>query len=258
LGQTSKAQEDASSTTEGTLSAAELAKQIHNPIGNLREVIIQLDFLPDVEPGRQPAGTLSLQPVWPFNIGTEWKLITYSIVPYVSQPGMALGEDRTRGLGDTTFYGYFARAEEGNVIWGIGPALQLPTATDEALGSKKWGAGPALVLGVQPGNWSIFGLFDNVWSVAGSGDQEVNEFNFQYQAVYQFPKRWFFITNWVVGADWQAARDDRWTVPIGGGVGRQFKIGKQQFQAYGQLGYDVAKPDNASGWRAIAVLALVF
>ena len=114
-----------------------------------------------------------------------------------------------------------------------------------------------LVVGVQPGNWSIFGLFDNVWDVAGSGDEQVNEFTFQYQAVYLFSEKWYFITNWSIVADWAEPSNNRWTVPIGGGFGAQFKIGKQVVQVYGQGGYNIARPDGASRWRAIGVLSLL-
>jgi len=48
---------------------------------------------------------------------------------------------------------------------------------------------------MQPGNWSIFGLLDNVWSFAGSGSEDINLLNFQYQAVHLYSKGWFFITN---------------------------------------------------------------
>ena len=165
----------------------DITKQLHNPLSNLWEVIFQLDVLPDVGARRQnrvgrhdPTG-LALQ------LGKDWKLVTYSIIPVVSQPDLTPGDGRTNGLGDSTFFGYFVPPNEGKLIWGFGPALVAPTHTDDALGNDKWAAGPALIVGVQPGNWSIFGLFDNVWSFAGSGEK-INEFTFQYQAVYLFPK----------------------------------------------------------------------
>jgi hypothetical protein len=113
----------------------------------------------------------------------------------------------------------------------------------------------------RAGNWSIWGLFDNVWSFAGSDDEDINEFNFQYQVVYLFPniKDWFFISNWIAEADWEAPSGDKWTVPIGGGFGKQFKIVEHQLQAYGQLGYNVIKPDDyAATWRGIGVVVWVF
>lgn len=100
-------------------------------------------------------------------------------------------------------------------------------------------------------------MIDNIWSYAGAGET-INEFSFQYQAVYMLPKDWFLISNWEIDADWEALGDDRWTVPVGAGFGKQFKIGKSQFQAYGQLGYNVVAPDEASTWRGIVALTYVF
>jgi hypothetical protein len=242
----------------GQYTPSEIAKQLHNPLSNLREVIFQLDVLPNVGPGEKTGWATTIQPVWPFSLGAKWKLVTYSIIPVVSQPGLLPGADRTNGLGDSTFFGYLVPPNEGKIIWGFGPALQAPTHTNADLGIDKWAAGPALIVGVQPGNWSIFGLLDNIWSFAGSDSEDINLLNFQYQAVRLFPRDWFFITNWVVEADWEAQSGDRWTVPIGGGFGKQFKLFGNQFQAYGQVGYNVVRPDEAATWRAILALTAVF
>jgi hypothetical protein len=256
----SVAAQDSTPASSGTvgLSAAEIAKESHNPLGSLKETIFQLDILPNAGPSKKTELVETIQTVYPFSLGHGWKLVTYSIIPVVSQPSVTAGDKRTFGLGDSNFFGYFVPPNESELIWGIGPTLQAPTATSGDLGIGKWAAGPALILGVQPGNWSIFGLFDNVWSFAGSGGEKVNEFTFQYQAVYLFPENWFFITNWTVEADWNEASRNRWTVPIGGGFGRQFSIGKQQVQAYGQVGYNVERPDDESTWRAIAALSFLF
>lgn len=238
---------------------SEIAKQLHNPLSNLREVIFQLDVLPNVGPDDETEWATTIQPVWPFPLVADWKLVTYSIIPVVSQPALTPGADRTNGLGDSTFFGYLVPPNEGKIIWGFGPALQVPTHTNADLGIDKWAAGPALIVGVQPGNWSIFGLLDNIWSFAGSDSEDINLLNFQYQAVRLFPRDWFFITNWVVEADWEAPSGDRWTVPIGGGFGKQFKLFGNQFQAYGQVGYNVVRPnDEAATWRAILALTAVF
>ena len=239
----------------------DMAKELHNPLSNLREVIVQLDVLPNVEPDSKADWATTVQPVWPFALGNGWKVVTYSIIPVVSQPGLTPGADRTNGLGDSTFFGYFVPPNEGKLIWGFGPGLQAPTHTNDALGVDKWAAGPALIVVVQPGNWSIFGILDNVWSFAGPGDDDINMLNFQYQAVYLFPnaKDWFFITNWTVAADWEAPGSERWTVPIGGGFGKQFKLFGDQYQLYSQIGYNVVRPNNdAATWRAIVALTRVF
>ena len=233
------------------------AKEMHNPLANLKEVFFQTDILPNVGPDEKTTWSLSVEPLYPFDLGNDWRLVTYTIVPMISQPGLTPEAGRSFGLGDTSVLGYFVPPNEGKLIWGFGPALQIPTHTDSDLGNDKWAAGPALIVGVQPGNWSIWGLFDNVWSFAGSGEK-INEFNLQYQVAYLLPKDWFLISNWIIEADWEAPSDDRWTVPIGGGFGRQFKIGKQQYQLYGQVGYNIVTPDQASTWRGIITLTRVF
>ena len=232
-------------------------KEMHNPLANLKEVFFQTDILPNVGPEEKTTWSLSVEPLYPFDLGNDWRLVTYTIVPMISQPGLTPEAGRGFGLGDTSVLGYFVPPNEGKLIWGFGPALQIPTHTDSDLGNDKWAAGPALIVGVQPGNWSIWGLFDNQWSFAGSGEK-INEFNLQYQVAYLLPKDWFLISNWIIEADWEAPSDDRWTVPIGGGFGRQFKIGKQQYQLYGQVGYNIVTPDQASTWRGIVTLTRVF
>ena len=74
---------------------SELAKQLHNPLSNLREVIFQLDVLPKVGPDQGTNWATTIQPVWPIDLVAGWKLVTYSIIPIVSQPGLAPGADRT-------------------------------------------------------------------------------------------------------------------------------------------------------------------
>ena len=51
------------------------------------------------------------------------------------------------GLGDVNISLFFSpRAPSNGVIWGVGPVLYLPTATDDLLGADKWGAGPAVIV----------------------------------------------------------------------------------------------------------------
>ena len=119
-------QAQASGTSE--LSAAEIAKEAHNPLGNLREMILQTDILPDVGALGKTEIVETVQIVFPFAVGEKWKVMTYGIIPVVSQPAMNSADDRSFGLGDSTFFGYFVPPNEGKLIWGFGPALKVPTA----------------------------------------------------------------------------------------------------------------------------------
>jgi hypothetical protein len=96
--------------------------------------------------------------------------------PVVSQPATAPGTDREFGIGDTTFTAFLSPRDSGKWIWGAGPALLIPTNTDDYLGPDKWGAGSSLVFLTMPGNSVVGSLFSNVWSFGGSGDNDVNLF----------------------------------------------------------------------------------
>ena len=127
--------EPSAPSPKGQPTPSEIAKQLHNPLSNLREVIFQLDVLPNVGPDDKTEWVTTIQPVWPVPLVAGWKLVTYSIIPVVSQPGLTPDADRTNGLGDSTFFGYLVPPNEGKIIWGFGPALQAPTHTNADLAS---------------------------------------------------------------------------------------------------------------------------
>jgi len=62
----------------------------------------------------------------------------------------------------------------------------------------------------------------------------------------------------VISADWHAASDQRRTVPVGGGVGRVFRVGKQPINAAVQGFCNVVKPDSADEWTLQATVTLLF
>ena len=201
---------------------------------------------------------LNIQPVWPISVTDDWNVITRTIVPVVSQPGMRSGDDRTNGLGDTTFTAFLSPSKPDGIISGIGPVFLLPTATDSALGSDKWGIGPSLVLISMQGPWVVGSLFSNVWSVGGSGDDDVNIFTWQPFINYNLPDSWYLTTSPLITANWEASSGDEWTVPLGGGFGKIFRIGKQPVNGQVQAFYNVEKPEFGADWTLRAQLQFLF
>jgi hypothetical protein len=59
---------------------------------------------------------------------------------------------------------------------------------------------------------------------------------------YNFDGGWYATSSPVITANWEA--DDEWTVPLGGGFGRIFRIGEQPTNAQFQAFYNVEKPDD--------------
>lgn len=117
----------------------------------------------------------------------------------------------------------------GGLIWGAGAIVQMPTNTDDVLGNKNWGLGPtAVVLRLENGSPWVYGaLFNNIWSLS-SDKRGGRSSNFLLQPFlnYNFPGRLYLTTSPIITANREAASDQRWTVPLGGGIGKIVHIGK--------------------------------
>lgn len=239
-------------------SIEEIRQQKQNPLSGLRSLYIQDDY---ATIGGKSANVFSLQPVWPFRVGEDWKLVTYTIVPMASIPSGVAGGSRVTGLGNILFNGFFRPAKSsGPFVWGVGPAVELPTRSDPALGSDRVSLGPAGLVFYATEKWSAGAVIQNYWSLGGSGVNRVNQFNLQYIYNYNLPKGWYLLSNATITADWLAPSQDRWLVPIGGGIGRVFTIGhgKLAYSAAFQWLYNVERPANAPYWSAMLQFQVMF
>jgi hypothetical protein len=232
-------------------STLELAKKTQNPIADLISLPLQnnLNYGYGAKDAPKPSSTqyvLNVQPVVPIKVTEGLNLITRPIIPVIRQPDLIDGGD-TWGLADIQLQTFLSPTGTGKVTWGVGPVFQFPSATDgEKLGTEKWSAGPAAVALTMPGKWVVGGLINNLWSFAGDSDREdVNLMTIQPFVNYNFPKGYYLATSPIVTANWEAAGDDTWTVPIGGGGGRLMRFGKLPVNLQAQAFYNVVKPDEA-------------
>ena len=191
----------------------ELAKAAQNPIASLISLPFQNNTNFGLGPGDDTQNILNIQPVWPFSISENWKLITRTIVPVISQPGFG-AQSRENGIGDTTFTAFFSPQNSSAWTWGVGPVVLIPTATDDALGADEWGLGPSLVVLTMPGQWVIGSLFSQLWSVGGSGVQDISIFTWQYFINYNMNDGWYLTTAPINTANWEASSGNEWTIPL--------------------------------------------
>ena len=77
----------------------------------------------------------------------------------------------------------------------------------------------------------------------------INQSLFEPFINYNLSKGWYLITDIIITANWNLDSSDIWTVPLGGGVGKLFKIGNQAMNAKTEAYYNVEKPDNAPDWQ---------
>jgi hypothetical protein len=110
-------------------------------------------------------------------LNEDWNLILRTILPVTYQDDIFPGEGSQFGLGDINLSLFFSprKPTSSGLIWGVGPVLLLPTATDSMLGARKWGAGPTAVALTIRGPWTMGLLANHIWSYAGDGDrQDIN------------------------------------------------------------------------------------
>ena len=88
--------------------------------------------------------------------------------------------------------------------------------------------------------------------------EDVNQFAFQYFINYNLPKGWYLSTTPTITANWEAESDNRWTVPLGGGFGRVFKIGNQPVNASLKAYYNAWRPEEASNWNIAVGFTFMF
>jgi hypothetical protein len=242
----------------------DLRSAVQNPISSMISLPFKLNLDYGAENG--DATILNIQPVIPVTVG-DWNLVSRAIIPVAHVDGAIQGPNNpspepggsASGLGDINYSLYFSPVEYDKVIWGVGPSLNLPTATDDALGSGKWSAGLTAVGLTQPG-WGTVGVIGRqLWSFAGDSDrQDVNQFLLEPFLNYNLNNGWFLITDMIITANWDAPSSQRWTVPIGGGAGRVFKIGNQAVNSRLEAYYNIESPDAAPDWTVAFIFSFLF
>jgi hypothetical protein len=233
-----------------------LAQAAQNPLASMISLPFQNNTNFGYGPGDDTQNTLNIQPVWPFKLNDDWNFVTRTILPVISIPGVAPGQGTTTGLGDTTFTGWFSPNAPDKWIWGVGPVLVLPTSTDDKLGVGEWAGGASVVFLTMPGDWVVGSLFSNVWDISGS--TPINFFTWQPIVNYNLDNGWYLASVPLITANWEADSDQRWTVPIGAGVGKIFRIGKQPINMSTHLYYNAVKPDIVGDWTLRIQFQLMF
>ena len=100
----------------------------------------------------------------------------------------------------------------------------------------------------QPG-WGTMGILGrHLWSFAGDEEADnVNSFLFQPILNYNLPNQWYLTSVPIITANWDAVEGNRWTVPVGGGFGKIFRVGSQAFNGSFQAFYNVEHPTFTGG-----------
>jgi len=240
-----------------------LAKQLQNPIGELYSFPFQNNTNFNTGPHKGIQDILNVQPVIPIHINEDWNIITRTILPLIWQPSLQPARTVPFGTGPTTFSAFLSPSKPvDGWLWGVGPAIQVPTISDSTLGSNVWGGGPSGVLVYMKGPWVTGALVNNVWSFGGTpapSGTKYNQMLTQPFVNYNFAGGWYIGSAPVITANWLTSGDKAWTLPVGGLFGRVIKLGGKlpvnlSLGAY----YNALRPQFGSTWQIRTQLTLIF
>jgi hypothetical protein len=240
---------------------SDIAKESQNPIGNLTVLPFENYTNFDVGPHKGTQNVLEFEPVVPFHISDDWNIITRAIIPPVWNPSFAPAHVAPQGLAPSDFSAFFSpsRPVDG-WTWGVGPIVQIPTATSPTLGSSVWGLGPTAVV-VKTTEHVVAGvLINNVFSLGGHAAPFANRYaQFLVEPFfnYNFGHGWFAGTSPIITAN-EYGSGQKWTVPVGAFAGRVIRVGKLPVKLSIGGYYNAVRPQFGPTWTLQTVVAFIF
>ena len=199
-------------------SESEDMAQANNPLANMVAVSLHDYYIGEFTGSDDDGNQFWLRYAQPFAIG-ESSWVFRASLPVNSYPFGANGSTET-GLGDlNALAAYLFDTGKPSVSFGLGPVINLPTATEDSLGSEKWSAGLANVYFDASSKTFQYGYL-LTWQASFAGDDDrdyVNLASLQYFAFYQLGAGWYLRSAPVSTYNFE---NDTYSVPLGLGFGR--------------------------------------
>src|SRR5262245_45858733 len=239
-------------TAPPSTTAQQLAKEALNPFSQYIKVPLQSVTGFRVGPRNNTGESVCIEPVIPFSFGSDWSIIVQPLLAVEYLPG----PNATTGLQDMQMSVFLTPEMTSSWIWGVGPIVEGPTATNSQLGTGKWSAGPTGAVIYSNGPWLNGVLVSELVSFAGNQRRSnVNLTSIETQVSYTFADGWYVQNNPTFSYDWTGAA---WTVPIGADVGKALTVGEQAISL--QAGaYDLVKrPEGDPAWIIRVSVTLLF
>jgi hypothetical protein len=228
---------------------AEIALAAQNPVAAMISVPLQYNY--DQKFGPQEDGHknyVNVQPVIPISLNEDWNVISRTIMPVIWQSDVFPGAGSQSGIGDITQSFFFSpkKPTADGWIWGAGPVMYFPTASNDLLGVDKWGLGPTGVILKQADGWTYGILANHLWSVGGSGTADISNTFLQPFLTYTMQTHTSFTVNSESTYNWET---EKWSVPINLMVSQLVKVGQQRLQLQAGARYWATNIDaGAHGW----------
>lgn len=180
-----------------------LALELQNPVANLIQLPINIDYTFGFEPFDGNQTLISIEPVVPATLSENWSLVLRLVAPFLTQSDVIFDGESETGLRDFNLSAFFVPKSKGLIV-GFGPVIVLPTATDDLLGAGKWSLGPTLAALIQTKTTTAGVLLNQTWSVAGNSDRpETSTALVQPFFAQNFNKGWALQISAETVLDWE-------------------------------------------------------
>jgi hypothetical protein len=212
-------------------------------------------FMPD---SSNDADTLGLEFVsaWGWGNYNVTNIAYFEVADYeVGIPGLPPGNPEPgtasdTGINDLLTAFLFSKkgGHHGPHHFGWGFSAQFPTGSGETLSSGKWSLGPAVEYEYIGGRLFVAIVALQLWSVAGDEDRkDVSMLMVKPMITYDLNEKWKAVyMPYGISAYWNKPSGQKWYVPLGGGIQRQFNIGSKASAVSLQYFHNVVRPDSGA------------
>lgn len=244
------------SATCSAQDAADLAKQLSNPIASLISAPLQNNSDFGIGSLNGTRNTLNIQPVWPLKLNDNINVITRIVLPLISQSSITGSGERQSGFSDAVLSAFFSPTKVKNgFTWGAGPAFLLPTGDDE-LTLDNFGVGPTVVALKQGGGFTYGALINQIWGLGGSSKPDVSQMFLQPFLIYNWPTGAGIGANFEMTHSWSADNTTLWLNPF---VSAVTALGKQKVQIGAGPRFNLAAPSGSKAdWGVRTILVFLF
>ena len=231
-----RAEDDRPSAT----AAPDLVRQANAPISSILQLRLLDTYLPELWDVHGQANTLTVSVTMPF---PRFRLLPFPQLSLLTVPVAVTVPGDVTAFGDVRLADIAVFDLGPRVLAGVGTTLVFPTAQDPRTGQGKWQAGPAAAIAVLPERWLLGVLVQNPISFAGDRKRaDTNALFLHPFATYQLGDGWFIRSQPQIALDWKT---EKWVTPIDLGVGRVFKIGRQDVSLFVEPFWNVSREVGA-------------
>jgi len=232
---------------------ADLVKQANAPISSIFQVRLQDSYAPQFWDAQGRGNTFSVAVTMPL---PAYRLLPFPQLSLLTLPVAVTLPDGVTGFGDVRFADIAVLDPGHSVLFGLGFTLVFPTASTAMAGQGKWQAGPAAAIAFLPENWLLGMLAQNPISFAGDRKRaDTNALFLQPFATYQLGRGWFIRSQPVLIFNWKTGKQ---VVPLDLGVGRVFRIGRQNVSVFVEPFWNISHDGPAPRYGITLGAALLY